>query len=453
MVSRAPTMFAIWSESSTSCPVRSPRADPSASSRHSAAAAIPRPNIAASLRTSAHSRIGKKNVFFLVISVVISAVTNVRVRCSCQSTSSMPKMSLLLAAACLLAGHGARGDWDGGGDGGEGELAAGGPQPVAQLTLTITDGAGKQSSVTATVMPEEDAAAAAVRFCSNKGLTQPRQVIDITGYLKGALQGKEHEPEGLELLRTAGAYSRRAAESSKEENYAEAAAGLPPLRWHACFVGLPSRACHRAQPACLPSCLVIVHVPLQTWCARSIARGSTRRQRKKWSANCPRHFGICRSSAKPKRSSEKSRRRWSGAASPRRRRRRCCVWVWVWVGLVGTHARTHTQTHTCTHTHTQEAKVRKAADEEDWAAFASQLRAKLHLAKGDEAPDAGPNIISAIELTLHRESGTKQKEEISARAQVSRFILFIIYLFIVVSPLSLSCRAPVNAPIVNFVLL
>ena len=75
------------------------------------------------------------------------------------------------------------------------------------------------------------------------------------------------------------------------------------------------------------------------------------------------------------------------------------------------------------------------------------LRAQLHLAKGDEAPDAGPIIISAIELTLHRESGNKQKEEIPARAQVSRFILFIIYLFIVVFPLSLSCRAPVNAPI------
>jgi hypothetical protein len=167
---------------------------------------------------------------------------------------SMPRLSMLLAAACLLAGHGARGDWDGGGDGGGGGVAAGAPQPVAQLTLTMTDGAGKQSPVTATVMPEEDAAAAAVRFCFDKGLTQPRQVLDITGYLKGALEGKKHEPEGLELLRTAGAYSRRAAESSKEENYAEAAAGLPPSWWHASFVVLPSRACRRAQPACVPSC-------------------------------------------------------------------------------------------------------------------------------------------------------------------------------------------------------
>jgi hypothetical protein len=67
------------------------------------------------------------------------------------------------------------------------------------------------------------------------------------------------------------------------------------------------------------------------------------------------------------------------------------------------------------------------------------LRAKLHLAKGDGAPDADPQIISAIELTLHRDSGNKQKEEIPARAKVSRFILFIIYLFIVVSPC--ICRA------------
>jgi hypothetical protein len=142
----------------------------------------------------------------------------------------MPSLAVLLAVACLLAGHGARGDGEGGGEGGGGVVAVGGPQPVAQLTLTMTDGAGKQSPVTAMVMPEEDAAAAAVRFCFDKGLTQPRQVLDITGYLKGALEGKEHEPEGLELLRTAGAYSRRAAESSKEENYAEAAAGLPLSR-------------------------------------------------------------------------------------------------------------------------------------------------------------------------------------------------------------------------------
>ena len=74
-------------------------------------------------------------------------------------------------------------------------------------------------------MEDEDAAAAAVRFCFDKGLTQPRQVLDIVGYLKGALEGKEHEPDNIELLRTAGAYSRRAAESSKEESFAEAAAG------------------------------------------------------------------------------------------------------------------------------------------------------------------------------------------------------------------------------------
>ena len=127
-----------------------------------------------------------------------------------------------LIAACLIAvAVFVRGDGVDGADG-----AADGPLPVAQMTLTMTDGAGKQSPVVATVLQDEDAAAAAVRFCFDKGLTQPGQVLDITGYLKGALAGKEHEPENIELLRTAGAYSRRAAESSKEENYLEAAAGL-----------------------------------------------------------------------------------------------------------------------------------------------------------------------------------------------------------------------------------
>ena len=80
-------------------------------------------------------------------------------------------------------------------------------------------------------MPDEDAAAAAVRFCFSKGLTAPQQVLDIVGYLKGALEGKGHEPDNIELLRTAGAYSRRAAESAKEESYADAAAGThPPIR-------------------------------------------------------------------------------------------------------------------------------------------------------------------------------------------------------------------------------
>jgi hypothetical protein len=108
------------------------------------------------------------------------------------------------------------------------DASAAAPEPVAQMTLTMTDGQGKQSPVVATVLPEEDAAAAAVRFCFDKGLLQPSQVLDIVRYLKGALEGKEHEPD-IEYLRTAGAYSRRAAESAKEENYSEAAAGRPPV--------------------------------------------------------------------------------------------------------------------------------------------------------------------------------------------------------------------------------
>jgi hypothetical protein len=134
---------------------------------------------------------------------------------------------LLLASACLL---GAVVGVHGNDESAEAppEEPNLGPPPVAQMTLMMTNGQGKQSPVTATIMQDEDAAAAAVRFCLDNGLTMPQQVLDINGYLKGALEGKEHEPDNIELLRTAGAYSRRAAESSKEESYAEAAAGTPP---------------------------------------------------------------------------------------------------------------------------------------------------------------------------------------------------------------------------------
>ena len=168
--------------------------------------------------------------------------------------------ALLLLAACLLAAGGARGD-GGVGEDGAGE-AAGGPQPVAQLTLTMTDGSGKQSPVVAMVMAEEDAAAAAVRFCFDKGLLQPRQVLDITGYLKSVLEGKEHEPDGIELLRTAGAYSRRAAESSKEESYAEAAAGVPPPRRS----GAPASRRLLSRPA--PCAVHLLLLVSQGMCAR-----------------------------------------------------------------------------------------------------------------------------------------------------------------------------------------
>ncbi len=199
----------------------------------------------------------------------------------------MPAARLLLAACLLAAAGGARGD------GGVGEKitdeAAGGPQPVAQLTLTMTDGSGKQSPVIATVMAEEDAAAAAVRFCFDKGLLQPRQVLDITGYLKSALEGKEHEPDGIEFLRTAGAYSRRAAESSKEESYAEAAAGVPPPpQWRVGFAVSALAPGTMRCPVAAPR--LTTHLRTQTWCAHSTARGSTRRQKRRLSGNCPRHF-------------------------------------------------------------------------------------------------------------------------------------------------------------------
>ena len=64
----------------------------------------------------------------------------------------------------------------------------------------------------------------------------------------------------------------------------------------------------------------------------------------------------------------------------------------------------------------EESRLRKAADDEDWAAFSDHLRTTLHLTKDGETPP-GSNIISAIELTLHKNVGNGQKEEIPVRAQ------------------------------------
>ena len=155
----------------------------------------------------------------------------------------MPRRALLTAClvAVMVAAGGVRGE--------EGSVEAAeptDPPPVAQMTLMMTDGSGAQTPVEVTVMPDEDAAAAAVRFCFSKGLTAPQQVLDIVGYLKGALEGKGHEPDNIELLRTAGAYSRRAAESAKEESYADAAAGTHP-------------------PRCLPSCNAVSIVAYACW--------------------------------------------------------------------------------------------------------------------------------------------------------------------------------------------
>jgi hypothetical protein len=155
-------------------------------------------------------------------------------------TIGLPFSLCLLAAVLCVSGQ------DENSATGAEEPPPSGPQPVAQLSLQMTDGSGKQSSVLATVMPNEDAAAAAVRFCFEKGLTQPQNLVDITGYLKGALQGKEHEPENIEVLRTAGAYTKRAAESSKEENFIEAAAGSPqqPVDCVVSMLGVRHTATH-----------------------------------------------------------------------------------------------------------------------------------------------------------------------------------------------------------------
>jgi len=314
-----------------------------------------------------------------------------------KAPTSVPGMvrhrALLLGAALLLLAVAAPGARAAGDDATSDE-----PQPVAQMTLTMTDGAGKQTPVTATVLPDEDAAAAAVRFCFDKGLTQPAQVLDIVRYLKGALEGKEHEPD-IEYLRTAGAYSRRAAESAKEESYSEAAAGPQPLPQPItppCAAVLPFLSRGRA-PSCgvsaatLPLTAPCLHT-LMCHCGvadlvRALDRQGLDPQAKE---KIERELGNVFRDLRKQREAEEKQRQKEEEMERRRLAEEAAE---------------------------EEARLRKAADEEDWSAFSAHLKTSLNILAPGETPPNGPHVVSSIDLTLHKTGSNGNKEEIAARAQ------------------------------------
>ena len=65
----------------------------------------------------------------------------------------------------------------------------------------------------------------------------------------------------------------------------------------------------------------------------------------------------------------------------------------------------------------EEARQRKQDSDEDWAKFSHQLKAGLHLYGEGEEPDLGPNILSALDLNLHKTLPNGQKEEFSVQAR------------------------------------
>jgi len=110
--------------------------------------------------------------------------------------------------------------------------------PVMRTKVQLSsqqNGQPVQHHIDADVYSHEDAAAAAVRFCNaNDEALSPhtseraRMSVDILNILQQKLDEGGHKPEaeGVDLLRTAGAYQRRAAEHHKEGRYAEGASDL-----------------------------------------------------------------------------------------------------------------------------------------------------------------------------------------------------------------------------------
>jgi len=65
----------------------------------------------------------------------------------------------------------------------------------------------------------------------------------------------------------------------------------------------------------------------------------------------------------------------------------------------------------------EEARLRKAADDEDWADFSNDLKTKLHILKPGEPIAEGPHVLSSVQLTLLKAGHNGQKEEIPSHAQ------------------------------------
>eukprot|EP00281_Chroomonas_sp_CCMP1168_P031198 CAMPEP_0206240016 /NCGR_PEP_ID=MMETSP0047_2-20121206/15708_1 /ASSEMBLY_ACC=CAM_ASM_000192 /TAXON_ID=195065 /ORGANISM="Chroomonas mesostigmatica_cf, Strain CCMP1168" /LENGTH=207 /DNA_ID=CAMNT_0053664759 /DNA_START=34 /DNA_END=654 /DNA_ORIENTATION=+ len=97
-----------------------------------------------------------------------------------------------------------------------------------ELNLNTRDSKGQPTtiSVHAKVPRGQDAAYGAAVFVFEYKL-DAKQVVDIVGFLRQALEEQAPDYESdVEELRTAGAYSKRAQEHSKEDRHMEAAADL-----------------------------------------------------------------------------------------------------------------------------------------------------------------------------------------------------------------------------------
>eukprot|EP00960_Hanusia_phi_P052160 761288-Hanusia_phi.AAC.1 len=111
----------------------------------------------------------------------------------------------------------------------EEEVNQTGPDYIATITLVAThagkDGTQVKRDILIGVRSMEDAAAAAARGCYEHDILPTDQVLNVLSYIKNSLDGKNHQPD-IQLLRTAGAYMKRAAELSTNDQYIDAAADL-----------------------------------------------------------------------------------------------------------------------------------------------------------------------------------------------------------------------------------
>jgi len=102
------------------------------------------------------------------------------------------------------------------------------PEPLVGMTLTLTKQGGEQVPLHTEVFDNEDAAAATVRVCYDTHNLDHSLAASIWKHLQGKLDEAKHKPtpEGVDLLRTAGAYTRRAKEHAKDGEHKLGAADI-----------------------------------------------------------------------------------------------------------------------------------------------------------------------------------------------------------------------------------
>jgi len=109
--------------------------------------------------------------------------------------------------------------------------AASEPKKLVQMDLTLNknrNGKPYQEVLPTDIFDNEDAAAAAVRVCYASNNLDHELATQIHKHLQGKLDEGGHKPEaeGVEKLRTAGAYTRRAKEHAKEGEHLKGAADI-----------------------------------------------------------------------------------------------------------------------------------------------------------------------------------------------------------------------------------